>query len=462
MKKFSLPERLTVCDLAEGEAGGGGEKAADVEVEATRGTRSGVDVGHQAGGIEAVLREDADVVGVDGGVGAIKVAGELDDAAGGEGGEGFVIAPLGLAVDVDGEVAAVRALDDEGLGVGVDADDGGVKLVNVGAGGGGGNYVEVEGGSDVAGDLAVGVDLDGLVQVEVEVEADGAGGCDDERRGEGGGDGGGGEDGGLGGNGGRGAGDDVEIAEGRGAERDDDAGVGADGDVVHVEESLEAIEACEVDGGRAAEERDAGAGGGDGVDALDFYGEGGDAGEWGVGADDEGGRGDGLRVGVHRGGGAAADAENGDDTQGEDGEKRVCFRREMGHGSLRFLRCFAFWKNVRGAGHLRRRGANRRGLAPGEGRFRRRQIEAVSGRGRARLRSQRWVRQGPLHLRTRWVVRSCAELEIFLWGCDFFVGWCVAGWGRVLRFWLRQEHALAQNTREGQEHRQRKKQIPAG
>ncbi len=39
-----------------------------------------------------------------------------------------------LAVDVDGEVAAVRSLDDEGLRVGVDADDGGVELVDVGSG----------------------------------------------------------------------------------------------------------------------------------------------------------------------------------------------------------------------------------------------------------------------------------------------------------------------------------------
>ena len=86
MKKFSLPERLTVRDLAEGEAGGGGEEAADVEVEAGGGAGGRVDVGDEAGGVEAVLREDADVVGVDGGVGAIEVAGELNDAAGGEGG----------------------------------------------------------------------------------------------------------------------------------------------------------------------------------------------------------------------------------------------------------------------------------------------------------------------------------------------------------------------------------------
>jgi hypothetical protein len=49
--------------------------------------------------------------------------------------DGFVVIPLGLTVDVDGELTAVRALDDEGLRVDVDADYGGVELIDVGAGG---------------------------------------------------------------------------------------------------------------------------------------------------------------------------------------------------------------------------------------------------------------------------------------------------------------------------------------
>jgi hypothetical protein len=150
-------------DLPEGEAGVGGQKRADVEVEAGGRAGAGRDVGDLTVGVEGVLGEDGDFVGVDGGVGFVEDAGDADDAAGGERADGLVVVPLGGAVDVDGELTAVRALDDEGLRGGVDADDGGVELVDVGAGVADGDGGEVEGGRDHAGDGSVG-DLDGLAR----------------------------------------------------------------------------------------------------------------------------------------------------------------------------------------------------------------------------------------------------------------------------------------------------------
>ena len=240
------------------------------------------------GSVEAVLREDGDFVGVEGCVGAIEDAGDLDDATGGEGAEAFVVVELGGSADVDGELTAVWSLDDEGLRVGVHADDGGIELVDVGASIVGADGVDVEGGSDLAGDLSVGVNLDGFAEVEVKVEADGCALGDDERVCERDGDGGGGEGGGFCLNGGCGAGLGGEVSDGGGAEGDGDAVVGADGDVVHVEQRLESVVAGEVDGGGAAEKRHDVAGGVGCVDALDLHGEGGDACDGGVGADDEG------------------------------------------------------------------------------------------------------------------------------------------------------------------------------
>ena len=247
-------------DLAQGETCGGGQKTAHIELEAGgwRACDLG-DVGDLAVGEEAALREDGYFVGVDGGVHFVEDAGDLDDAAGGEGAEALAVVPLGAAADVDGEVAAMRALDDEGLGGGVDADDGGVKLVDVGAGVAGADYADVEGGLDLAGDLAAAIDQDRLGQIEVEMQANRLRDGDDEGRGKIDADGGGGEGRGFRRDGGRGAGDGVEIAEGRRAEGDLNAGIGADGNVVHVEQGLEAVEAGEVDGGLTADEGDAAA-----------------------------------------------------------------------------------------------------------------------------------------------------------------------------------------------------------
>ena len=73
-----------------------GSRRADVEVEAAGGAGGWTDVGDLAGGVEAVLREDGDFVGGDGGVGGLDGAGDLYDAAGGEIAEAFVVVPLGL------------------------------------------------------------------------------------------------------------------------------------------------------------------------------------------------------------------------------------------------------------------------------------------------------------------------------------------------------------------------------
>ena len=112
MKNFSEPLRFDLGDLAVGDAvTAGGQGAADVEVEVAGDAGGRLDVGDLAGGVEAILREDGDFVGVDGGVGAVEGAGNLDDAGGGEVGEGLAVVPLGLAVDIDGEGAAVRSLN---------------------------------------------------------------------------------------------------------------------------------------------------------------------------------------------------------------------------------------------------------------------------------------------------------------------------------------------------------------
>ena len=139
----------------------------------------------------------------------------------------------------------------------------------------------------------------------------------------------------------------VEVADGCGAERDGDAVVGADGNVVHVEEGLETVEAGEVDGGRAAEERNAVAAGVDCIDAHDLNGERGDAGKRGVGADDKGGTADNLWIGcvvdvvfaplqpaARR---AAMDKER----RGARVLRRIC----NSIGSLLFLRCPAMIMN---------------------------------------------------------------------------------------------------------------------
>jgi hypothetical protein len=122
-------------------------------------------------GEEAVLREDGDFVCIDGDIRRVEDARDLDDAAGGELAEAFSVIPLRVSRDVDGEVAAVRTLDDEGLRAGVDADDGGVELVEIRSGIGGQDGRDVEGGCNDAGDLALAVDLDGLAQIEVEMQA---------------------------------------------------------------------------------------------------------------------------------------------------------------------------------------------------------------------------------------------------------------------------------------------------
>ena len=170
------------CDLSEGEAGGGGQEAADVEIEVCCDAGGRLDVGDLAGGVEAVLREDGDFVGADGGVGGFDGAGDLYDAAGGETVDGLVVIPLGLSVDLDGEVAAVGSLNYEGLSGGVDADDGGVEVVDVATGVGGRDCSDVEGGSYIAGDLSGGAYLDGFEEIEVHAEADGLRLGDDERR----------------------------------------------------------------------------------------------------------------------------------------------------------------------------------------------------------------------------------------------------------------------------------------
>ena len=78
----------------------------------------------------------------------------------------FVVIPLGGAVDVDGEDAAVGSLDGEGLRRGGGIDDTGDELIDVGACVAGAYGVDLERRRHVAGDLSVG-HLDGFIEAEI-------------------------------------------------------------------------------------------------------------------------------------------------------------------------------------------------------------------------------------------------------------------------------------------------------
>ena len=93
------------------------------------------------------------------------------------------------------------------------------------------------------------VDLDGFIEAEIHMDADRAGRGDDQRVGQRLGHRAGGEGGGHGLNGGR-TGAGLQVADGGAGEDDVDLGVGVGGDVVHVEQRLQAVVAGEVDGGR--------------------------------------------------------------------------------------------------------------------------------------------------------------------------------------------------------------------
>ncbi len=233
----------------------------------------------------------------------------------------FAVVPLGLGVDVDGKVAAVRALDGEGLGGGGGVDDAGDELIDVAAGIAGADGANVQSRIDVAGDLAAG-DLDGFIEAEIQVDANGAGGGDDQGVGQGLGDGVGGEGGGHGLDGGR-AGAGLQVADGGAGEDDLDLGVGAGRDVVHVEEGLQAVEAGEVHGGRAAEEGNGVVVGVDGVDGLNGGVKRDDTGQRGVGTDNKGRTGSGSRVrdGI-AGGHAAAHQQEGGEEKGSGTEAK--------------------------------------------------------------------------------------------------------------------------------------------
>ena len=95
-----------------------GQRAAHIKVEAGRGARRRLDVGDLATGVEALSREDGDFVRIDGRVGPIESAGDRTMLLVVEIADALVVIPLGLPGHVDGEVSAMRALNDEGLAVG--------------------------------------------------------------------------------------------------------------------------------------------------------------------------------------------------------------------------------------------------------------------------------------------------------------------------------------------------------
>ena len=168
-------------NLAGLKAGAGGQNAADEEVKIRGGVRGGIDKGDEAAGEEFVLRDDADGIGKDGGGSAVKRAGNLNDGTGGEAVDGVGAFPLGLVVDVDGELAAARTLHYEGVAGSVDADYAGDEFVDEGVGVRGSDGFEVDGRIDDAGDLIVGVNLNGFAKVELEAETDDVVGFNDQR-----------------------------------------------------------------------------------------------------------------------------------------------------------------------------------------------------------------------------------------------------------------------------------------
>ena len=182
--------QIDLRDLAQRKPSSGRQQAAHVQVEAAgRRPRPG-HVGDLTVGVEAILRQDGNFVRIDGRVGFIEFAGDAHDAAGGERADALAVVPLGISGYVDGELAAMRALHDEGLGGDIDADDGGIELVDVGAGVCGADRADVEGRGDLAGDLAIAVDQDRLAQIEIEMQTGGPCLADDDRCRRGVGDGG--------------------------------------------------------------------------------------------------------------------------------------------------------------------------------------------------------------------------------------------------------------------------------
>ena len=141
--------QVDLRDLTQRKPSGGRQQAAHVQIEAAGWRTRGLGhVGDLAVGVEAVLRQDGNFVRIDGRVGFIEYAGDAHDAAGGERADALAVVPLGISGYVDGELAAMRALHDEGLGGDIDADDGGIELIDVGAGVAGADRADVEGWGD--------------------------------------------------------------------------------------------------------------------------------------------------------------------------------------------------------------------------------------------------------------------------------------------------------------------------
>ena len=251
------------------------QRAANIKLEVGRRAGGRLNVSDLPGRIEAVLGQDGDFVGVDGGIVAIERAGNLHDAGRSEIAEAFAVIPLGLAIHVDGEDADVRSLNRKRLRRQGGIDDAGDELIDVGAGIARPYRADLDGRVYLSCDCSA-RHLNGFIQTEVHVDADWTATCGDYQRIVQGLGHDIGRKGTVHGLDRRRAGSGCEIPDGRRGSRSKghlDLRIRACGNVIHVEHGLQPVVTSPVDRRRSAQQGNRVVVGVDRVDRLNGGGE---------------------------------------------------------------------------------------------------------------------------------------------------------------------------------------------